>query len=66
MTYLFSSPNDPIDGYPMKPAGFVIAEGSGAKTKLPICRIEPLLVNPRIMLRKDDGHNGVLFDEDVE
>lgn len=66
MTYLFSSPNDPVHSYPVKPAGFSIAEGLRTKTQPPICRIEPFLVNPRIMLRDHDGHDGILFDEDVE
>ena len=50
----------------MKPACFAVAEGFGAKTEFPICRVKPLLVSSWIMLRDHDGHDGILFDKDVE
>ena len=66
MTYLFPSPENPIHGRSVKPPGFIVAEGSCTKAQLPVCRVEPFLVNPRILFCDRDGHDGVLFNKDVE
>lgn len=66
MTYLLSSPNDPVHGCPVKLCGFTVAEMSGTEAQSPICRVEPFLVNSRILLRNHDSHDRVLFDENVE
>lgn len=65
-TYVLSCANDPVNGCSVKLCGFVVAEWSGAETEFPVCRVEPLLVSSGVLLRNDDGHDGILFDEGVE
>jgi len=66
MTYLFPSPENPVHGHSVKPPRFIVTEGSGTKAQSPICRVEPFLVSPRILLCDCDGHDGVLFNKNVE
>lgn len=65
-TYLVSSPYDSVYGCPVKLGSFIIAERSGTETKFPVCCVEPFLVSSRVLLRYNDSHDGILFDQDVE